>query len=145
MLGRRRRLALLLLFLTFAIISAVGLGGVARSAATSTVTPTLLVPESGATTGPGSSSSAGGPVLSASFTVNAQELGDFSAQPPVITSPAAIVEEMGTGRVLFARNADVRRPMASTTKIMTCILVLESLKLDKPVVVSEEAAKTIEP
>ena len=33
--------------------------------------------------------------------------------------------DAGSGRVLYGKNADRKLPMASTTKIMTCILVLE--------------------
>ena len=48
---------------------------------------------------------------------------------------------MDTGKVLYERNAHMRRPMASTTKIMTAILVLESgVDLSTPVTVSAKAA-----
>ncbi|MCL5735208.1 MAG: D-alanyl-D-alanine carboxypeptidase [Actinobacteria bacterium] len=78
------------------------------------------------------------------FIVRAADLGDFAARPPSLTSPAAIVVNMTTGRVLYSKKADVKRPMASTTKIMTAILCLESLPLDKPVNISEKAAQTPE-
>ena len=47
-----------------------------------------------------------------------------------------------SGRVLFGKDADVVRPMASTTKIMTCILALEYLREhpDQTVEISEQAA-----
>jgi len=38
---------------------------------------------------------------------------------------AAVLMDMDTGRVLFEKNGDEILPMASTTKIMTCILALE--------------------
>ncbi len=53
---------------------------------------------------------------------------------------AAVLINMDDGRLLYAKNADERRPMASTTKIMTGILVLEKLPLDKVVVASKKAA-----
>lgn len=77
-----------------------------------------------------------------SFTVKAGDLGDFGGTPPKIESPAAIVINQTTGKVLYERNADVQRPMASTTKIMTGILVLEQMELGEEVVVSLEAAMT---
>ena len=43
---------------------------------------------------------------------------------------AAIMVEQTSGRVLYAKNADERRPMASTTKIMTALIVLEECELD---------------
>jgi len=64
---------------------------------------------------------------------------------PAVTSPAAIVVEQESGRILYERNAHKKRPMASTTKIMTAIIVLERLSLNTTVLVSEQAAKTGEP
>ncbi|MBN1629130.1 MAG: D-alanyl-D-alanine carboxypeptidase [Thermoleophilia bacterium] len=77
-----------------------------------------------------------------SFTVKASDLGDFGAAPPKIESASAIVINQTTGKVLYERNADVQRPMASTTKIMTGILVLEQMDLGEGVVVSLDAAMT---
>jgi D-alanyl-D-alanine carboxypeptidase (penicillin-binding protein 5/6) len=85
------------------------------------------------------------PTFSTVFTVDATEFGEFAADPPSIASPSAILVHSDTGRVLYERNADKRRPMASTTKIMTCILILENMDLDASVRVSAKAAQTIEP
>ena len=81
-----------------------------------------------------------------SFEVSASDIEGFGGVAPTIKSPAAIVESMDTGKVLYERNAHKRRPMASTTKIMTAILVLESgVDLSAPVTVSAKAATTWEP
>lgn len=45
------------------------------------------------------------------------------------------------GRVLFEKNGSEKKPMASTTKIMTCILALEEGNLTDVVNVSENAAR----
>ena len=45
-----------------------------------------------------------------------------------------------TGRILYAKNAEEQRPMASTTKIMTLILALENANPDDIVTVSDYAA-----
>ncbi len=45
-----------------------------------------------------------------------------------------------TGRVLFEKKGDMQVPMASTTKILTCILVLEQGNLDDFVETSKYAA-----
>ena len=45
-----------------------------------------------------------------------------------------------SGRILFAKNGQEERPMASTTKIMTCILALELGEPEEKVTVSKEAA-----
>lgn len=60
--------------------------------------------------------------------------------PPIIPSGSAIVMDNLTGRILYEKNAYVKRPMASTTKIMTAILVLEKGHLSDIVTVSERAA-----
>ncbi|MCX8033502.1 MAG: D-alanyl-D-alanine carboxypeptidase [Thermoleophilia bacterium] len=73
------------------------------------------------------------------------EAETLAAVPPTVTSPSAIVIEEQSGRVLYERNAYRRRPMASTTKIMTALIVLERLPLETLVLVSPEAAKTAEP
>jgi len=59
---------------------------------------------------------------------------------PKIGALAAIVMDTESGRVLFEKNAYSRRPMASTTKIMTAIIALEKGNLDDTVVVSKRAA-----
>ncbi len=79
------------------------------------------------------------------FTVEATDLGTFAADPPSIASPSAILVHADTGKVLYERNAEKQRPMASTTKIMTAILILENMQLDTSVTVSAKAAQTIEP
>lgn len=43
------------------------------------------------------------------------------------------------GRVLYEKNADVRMSMASTTKIMTAIVVIETLELQRQVKVADAA------
>ncbi len=48
-------------------------------------------------------------------------------QPMTLTSPAAILAETATGAIIFEKNADERREVASITKLMTALLVLEAL------------------
>lgn len=52
---------------------------------------------------------------------------------------AAVLMEASTGRVLYAKNADERRPMASTTKIMTALLTLEQPGLQTQFIVDKQA------
>ncbi|MBO5342392.1 MAG: D-alanyl-D-alanine carboxypeptidase [Lachnospiraceae bacterium] len=54
---------------------------------------------------------------------------------------SAILMDAATGRVLYEENGYAVMPMASTTKIMTCILALESGKLEEYVTVSANAAR----
>jgi D-alanyl-D-alanine carboxypeptidase (penicillin-binding protein 5/6) len=52
---------------------------------------------------------------------------------------AALVFDMRTGRVLYRRNPLRRMPMASLTKIMTALLVVERARPDEPVRITEAA------
>jgi D-alanyl-D-alanine carboxypeptidase (penicillin-binding protein 5/6) len=65
-----------------------------------------------------------------------------TAVPPKLTSPSAILQDLHTGQVLYAKKANVRRPIASITKIMTALVVLEAASPDDVVVVSARAAGT---
>ncbi len=65
------------------------------------------------------------------------EQGEVSA--PAISASAAILVDNKTGDVLYEVNADQSLPMASTTKIMTALLVLENAPLDENATVSAYA------
>lgn len=71
---------------------------------------------------------------------------EVSAEPikePSISSRAAVVIDRKTGLVLYEKNSNDVRKMASTTKIMTAIVVLENTPdLSKTVTVSKKAAST---
>ncbi len=53
---------------------------------------------------------------------------------------SACVVDAANGRVLYGKNATEVRAMASTTKIMTCLLALEHCQMDEVVTVSKYAA-----
>ncbi|MCZ7662199.1 MAG: D-alanyl-D-alanine carboxypeptidase [Thermoleophilia bacterium] len=63
-----------------------------------------------------------------------------TGQPPEIGGVSAILVDMDDGRVIYEKNADERRSTASTTKIMTGILSLETLPMDRMVTASKKAA-----
>ncbi|MGN0334162.1 MAG: D-alanyl-D-alanine carboxypeptidase family protein [Lachnospiraceae bacterium] len=52
----------------------------------------------------------------------------------------AVLMDADSGRVLYSKNGQEFMPMASTTKIMTCILALEYADTDDIVKISNEAA-----
>ena len=64
----------------------------------------------------------------------------FGAEPEVAAQGAALIDGK-TGRLLWGQNADEPMAMASTTKIMTAILVLENCEMDEVVTVSKNAAR----
>jgi D-alanyl-D-alanine carboxypeptidase (penicillin-binding protein 5/6) len=53
---------------------------------------------------------------------------------PDVYSQYAVLVDLRTGKVLWERNPNKKRPMASTTKIMTAALMLEKCRLDGVVV-----------
>ncbi len=62
-----------------------------------------------------------------------------AADTPSLAAECAILAEVTSGRVLYSQNADAKRYPASTTKIMTAILVIESCNINDIVTVPREA------
>ena len=72
-----------------------------------------------------------------------EEIVETSAdlsKEPIVNSKSAIVIDRESKRVLYSKNKDKRRAMASTTKIMTCILAIEKGNLSDIVTISKESA-----
>ena len=69
-------------------------------------------------------------------------LATANSHYPKISSPSGYVVDRNTGRVLFSRDADQSRPIASTTKIMTGLLVLELADLEAKAVISKRVTQT---
>lgn len=53
---------------------------------------------------------------------------------------SAVLMDADTGRILYEKDGEKKRPMASTTKIMTCILALEEGNLEELAEISSYAA-----
>ena len=71
-------------------------------------------------------------------------LNSFANAPiPNVYSPACILMEEESGKILYSKNAHTRMYPASTTKIMTAILTLENCKLDEVAVASHNAVFSI--
>ncbi|MDP3849097.1 MAG: D-alanyl-D-alanine carboxypeptidase family protein [Luteolibacter sp.] len=60
--------------------------------------------------------------------------------PPPIAGESAIVVDYQSGRVLYAKNADVPRAVASTQKIITALCVLDAGNIDQNVTISASDA-----
>lgn len=69
------------------------------------------------------------------YTTSAQE------QTVAVSSSAsaAVLYEPSSGRVLYEKNAHTRRPMASTTKLMTALVAVEALSPETMLTASAEA------
>ena len=64
------------------------------------------------------------------------------AAPPILSAQGAILMDAKTGQVLYERNMNKKLAPASTTKIMTAIIAIESGRLDETTRVSAHAAAT---
>lgn len=65
-----------------------------------------------------------------------------SVPPPEVKAASIVVIDAVTGEVLYQRNPDERRPVASTQKLLTSLLVAEQGNIDKEVVIQPEDEAT---
>ena len=63
-----------------------------------------------------------------------------NSDTPKINSRAAVVIDRNSKAILYGKNENDKRPMASTTKIMTAIVCLEKGNLDQTIEVCSKAA-----
>jgi D-alanyl-D-alanine carboxypeptidase (penicillin-binding protein 5/6) len=73
---------------------------------------------------------------------NEVSAGDINTDKVAVDSAAAYLIDTGTGEVLYSKAADSRRAVASTTKVMTGLLVLENSRLEEEVLISPHVAAT---
>jgi D-alanyl-D-alanine carboxypeptidase (penicillin-binding protein 5/6) len=59
----------------------------------------------------------------------------LQAQQPIISAECAILFDANTGRVIYKKNENERRPVASTQKLLTALIIAESGDLSAPVVI----------
>lgn len=70
--------------------------------------------------------------ISGSMAVMAEEeTGGESAGSVTVTAPSVFLMEASTGKVLYEKDADTRRPPASVTKVMTILLIYDALSAEK--------------
>lgn len=65
------------------------------------------------------------------FTASAAEFTPATTADFDVPCAAAILVDEDSGTVLYEKNADARRPIASITKVMTLLLTFEALEADK--------------
>jgi D-alanyl-D-alanine carboxypeptidase len=66
-----------------------------------------------------------------------QNADDFN-----IEAKSAIVLDVGTDAVLYSKNSDEKKPIASLTKIMTALVILDNVDLNSAVTISRNAFDT---
>jgi serine-type D-Ala-D-Ala carboxypeptidase (penicillin-binding protein 5/6) len=59
----------------------------------------------------------------------------LEGQEPIITAESAILFDANTGRVIYKKNENERRAVASTQKLLTALIIAESGDLSAPVVI----------
>lgn len=59
-----------------------------------------------------------------------------------LEAKAAIVLDRETGKILYGKNINERLPIASLTKLMTALIVVENTDLDEKVIISKKAVET---
>ena len=70
-------------------------------------------------------------------------IAEDKIKPLKIVAGSAVVIDALTGQVLFAKNPDTKREIASTQKMMTSLLIVEAGDLDATVEVNESDVKTV--
>lgn len=80
-----------------------------------------------------------GPVMNEKVTTVKAPAGTKPAAPGVWAN-AAVLIDAESGRVLYDKNADVKLPVASTTKMLTALVVRQHCDLAEEVTISKEAA-----
>lgn len=61
---------------------------------------------------------------------------------PIIEAPSAVAMDNQTGAILYERNGNTQRQIASITKLMTAVIILEENELSTTVTISKEASST---
>lgn len=68
------------------------------------------------------------------------ELKEFSPRLSIVTAHASVIMDAESGKILYERNANERRQVASLTKLFTATLVMEHIAdLEELVTIDEEA------
>ena len=129
-LHRARRRSTLVLLGLFGALTLLPASGLAQSPSPE---PDVETPPPTPVVGPG------GQISPSPFPTTLQTPSAATATPS-IDAGSAVLADLDSGRVLFASDPDERRPIASVTKVMTALVVLERADPDDVVTVSEEAA-----
>ncbi|MDP3778445.1 MAG: serine hydrolase [bacterium] len=68
--------------------------------------------------------------------------GKNQAVIPGLTAYSVLAADIETGQILFQKNTQTTRPIASVTKLMTALIATEKIVPDQPLIVNERAVST---
>ena len=88
---------------------------------------------------PAVSARPGTPAASARPSPSASPVIQVTGAPSGVKAKGAVLADAGSGQVLWSRDPGTERPMASVTKVMTALLVLEAGDLGREIRVPEAA------
>lgn len=80
-------------------------------------------------------------IIAVTFSVLTPMNKAYAAEKPNVSAVGAVLISADTGEILYSVNCDKKLPMASTTKIMTALLCLESGNLYEEFIVDSGAIK----
>lgn len=132
----RRFAAVMALFCTFSIICT-ETGTMAAAAQTSASSASVAINNNGNTIASGINNNINGAVSTS------DSLSDAWPEAPDVVSESVILIDADTGAVLYDKNSHAKSYPASTTKILTGLLVLENCSMDETVTFSREAAESV--
>lgn len=70
-----------------------------------------------------------------------EDVNSRESNEPIINSRAAVVYDRTSGEIIWGKEENTQRKMASTTKIMTAIVIIEHVEnMGEVVVISNKAA-----
>lgn len=68
----------------------------------------------------------------------------FAASLPNVVADGALLIDINSGKILYERNKDTKFYPASTTKIMTALLVLEHCKMDDRIIIGKRPSSFVD-
>ena len=83
------------------------------------------------------------PAASAAPAAPAASAATASAGPSGVGAKSAAIEVAATGRLLWSRDLNTERPMASITKVMTALVVIRAGDLDQEIAVPSAVVKYV--
>ncbi|MGQ9455539.1 MAG: D-alanyl-D-alanine carboxypeptidase family protein [Armatimonadota bacterium] len=74
--------------------------------------------------------------------VDVPPVGGVNVRKPEVRAGSVVLMDVESGQIIYSKNPHTRRPNASTTKIMTAILLIEHCRMTDRIRVSKKACET---